>query len=207
MNLAKQALRLIPAPIPPAARAPLLAALPSRLAAYGAVLALAGRFNLETTSSRAKNSWTLAPPPLTDEEWLLIAELMAEGKLPLVHSPVGVQRGNLYRLLNRFSQRYNWAASDPGEGGDQAEGDRAGAGAAVAAAAPRAEPGEEGDAMSEATHAYIGLNAEGSVRAIVSDDAGEEPDTTRRIEEWKAMGRTIERLPVAEAWQRFRTGR
>lgn len=54
-----------------------------------------------------------------------------------------------------------------------------------------------------ATHAYIGVNAQGHCRAIVFDDPGCEEDTDKMVREWIAMGRTIEWLPIEEAKARF----
>jgi hypothetical protein len=53
-------------------------------------------------------------------------------------------------------------------------------------------------------HAYIGINENGLARAIVYDDPKWKKDTAKTIAEWIKMGRTIERLPVAEACDRLR---
>lgn len=58
--------------------------------------------------------------------------------------------------------------------------------------------------MTEATHAYIGVNADGRARAIVYDDPGEEESTASIVVGWRAMGRTVERLPIEDARQRCR---
>jgi hypothetical protein len=55
-----------------------------------------------------------------------------------------------------------------------------------------------------ATHAYIGINAEGKMRAIVFDDPAYKKDTAKRVAEWIKMGRTVERLPAQEACDRMR---
>lgn len=48
------------------------------------------------------------------------------------------------------------------------------------------------------THAYIGINKFGSVRAVVLDDPGEEEHTGELIKSWVLMGRTVERVTVEE---------
>lgn len=54
-----------------------------------------------------------------------------------------------------------------------------------------------------ATHAYIGINKAGSVRAIVFDDPGHETSTAEHVADWIKMGRTVERLPIKEACERM----
>lgn len=58
--------------------------------------------------------------------------------------------------------------------------------------------------LTKATHAYIGVRADGSVRAIVLDDPGSEADTQAIIAGWPAMGRAVEYLPIEEATARMR---
>jgi hypothetical protein len=60
--------------------------------------------------------------------------------------------------------------------------------------------------MKDNDFAYIGVK-DGSVRAIVFDDAGYEKDTAKLVAEWITMGRTVERLPRAEALKRTRATR
>ncbi len=57
----------------------------------------------------------------------------------------------------------------------------------------------------QATHAYIGRNADGKVRAIVMDDPGYESDTAKIVFEWICMGRTVERHPRDIAVKLMRT--
>jgi hypothetical protein len=56
----------------------------------------------------------------------------------------------------------------------------------------------------EATHAYIGIDARGSIRAICYDDPGLENETAAIIGSWPGMGRTTERVTVDELSQRLR---
>lgn len=59
--------------------------------------------------------------------------------------------------------------------------------------------------MELATYAYIGIRiSDGSVRAIVCDDPGYEKQTAEIMADWEAMGRRVERLPIAEAKARMR---
>lgn len=51
--------------------------------------------------------------------------------------------------------------------------------------------------------AYIGVNEAGSVRAIVIDDPKYKKDTAKLIAEWVTMGRTVERVDLAEAHRRM----
>lgn len=53
--------------------------------------------------------------------------------------------------------------------------------------------------LGKTTHAYVGINAAGNVRGICHDDPGEEESTASIVAEWRAMGRAVERLPIAEA--------
>jgi hypothetical protein len=55
----------------------------------------------------------------------------------------------------------------------------------------------------KAEYAYIGINAAGQVRAISMDDPGAEQENAKLICEWLAMGRTVERVPIAEAKARM----
>lgn len=89
-QLAKRALR--PAPIPRKVQPLLRTELERELAASAAVMALADRFRIANASFRHVRGWALGAPPLTDNEWMQIAELMADGKLPIVHSSPELQR-------------------------------------------------------------------------------------------------------------------
>jgi hypothetical protein len=53
------------------------------------------------------------------------------------------------------------------------------------------------------THAYIGINKQGEVRAFVTDDPGDEHDTAKLVAEWIRMGRTVERVTVEEMHRRM----
>jgi hypothetical protein len=85
MTLAKQALRLIPAPIPPNVRPLLLAELGRELPA-AAALVLAERFAKEAAGFFTAKGWRPAAPPLADQEWLALHDLFASEKLKVFHS-------------------------------------------------------------------------------------------------------------------------
>lgn len=48
----------------------------------------------------------------------------------------------------------------------------------------------------KATHAYVGVNKSGSVRAFVMDDPGEEKETGALVASWIEMGRTVQRVDI-----------
>lgn len=52
--------------------------------------------------------------------------------------------------------------------------------------------------------AYIGINKDGTVRAICRDERGEEKSTAKIVAEWIIMGRTIERHSMDVAMDRFK---
>jgi hypothetical protein len=51
--------------------------------------------------------------------------------------------------------------------------------------------------------AYVGINAAGSVRAVVIDDPKFKASTAKLLAEWVMMGRTVERMDIAEAHRRM----
>lgn len=55
----------------------------------------------------------------------------------------------------------------------------------------------------KATHAYIGINKQGHVRAFVLDDEGHEDETAAIVASWIKMSRTVERVTVDDLRQRM----
>ena len=57
--------------------------------------------------------------------------------------------------------------------------------------------------MSEATHAYIGINKDGKCRAAVVDNPDHAKDTRKSVQEFMKSGLTIERVTIEEARKRL----
>lgn len=70
--------------VPPAVRDEATTILERRLAVAGAIAAL--RQVSEWKSVLVEKGYAPATPDLTDEEWATLAEMMADGRLPLMHS-------------------------------------------------------------------------------------------------------------------------
>lgn len=58
--------------------------------------------------------------------------------------------------------------------------------------------------MTPTTHAYIGINQIGSVRAIVFDDPGCEDSTAEIVAEWIRNGKKVERVTIQDGLERMK---
>ena len=52
---------------------------------------------------------------------------------------------------------------------------------------------------------YIGINPDGSARALCVDDPKFKSDTAKTVAEWIEMGRSVVRLPYGEAIARLKS--